>query len=201
MKIILKGIRKFLKACWYTSNGIVYLTGACTLAGVLLFVDFKAPEQLPSEMATDQVQKVYNKLRMATDQVAKVPPIYMLAGPYSYMSINAFTNGHGIWITHGLANALSNNEDALALIIGHEIAHTLLHHTNKLNILIRDSGPADETLADGYGAFLAAKAGYNICKGAEFFAAMRKHFGDNLDSSHPPHIYRLHHLKMKKCTI
>lgn len=110
--------------------------------------------------------------------------------------INAFAiaGGH-LYVTTGIMDWV-NNDDELALIIGHEIAHVDLEHTIehiKRNITIENwtsyfqmgeyasiieqtqailgtpFGQVDEYMADRGGAFLMWQAGYSPMKGKEFF--------------------------------
>lgn len=180
---------------------VLLVVGAITL---FLMLDIYhatnyVPPQYPSRPVPDSVAEIYRNIKLATDQSAKVPPIYQLNTFESYFVPNAFTNGHAIYMTYNLMYVLRNNPDALALIIGHEVAHGLLHHAKWYNQYTRDSSATDEVLADGYGAFLAAKAGYDVCKGARFFLYLKNVYGDNLDTSHPSDIYRYHHLQMAYC--
>lgn len=69
----------------------------------------------------------------------------------------AFSKNGTAYISTGILR--SADEDTLAFVIGHEVAHTLLGHT---------TGNAKiETEADILGAQLACKAGYNPSKAAK----------------------------------
>lgn len=190
-----------IRVCLQVARYTIFLAGVIAIGLSIHVYQLTHHERIvmPTSRVNAQIEDIYSKIRKATDQVGKVPPIYMLETLPSYFIPNAYVDEYGIYMTHAMANVLKEHPDALAIIIGHEIAHSLMHHTNGMNILIRDSSAADELMSDGYGAFLAAKAGYNVCEGAKFFLAMSNVYGDNLDSSHPPNIVRYKHLQMDYC--
>ena len=192
---------KYVKTCFKVTQYILMLIGALAVwAGVHVF-NFVQKEAvlLPVRPATPEVQKIYNKVRNATDQVRKIPKIYMLNTLDSYYIPNAYVNEKGIYITYALADALKDHPDAMAVVIGHEIAHSLMHHTSKYNKYMRESSAADELMSDGYGAFLAAKAGYNVCEGARVYLFFKSQYGDNMEGSHPSNVFRHAHLQMNYC--
>lgn len=57
------------------------------------------------------------------------------------------------------------NNDEIAMLLGHEIAHMRLGHTG--------STPQNEYDADAIGGFYARNAGYNICKGMQFIVRFK----------------------------
>lgn len=65
------------------------------------------------------------------------------------------------------------NDDEMAMVLGHEIAHWRLHH--------RRSTPSNEYAADYQGGKYMSRAGYNMCKGAKILAR----FGDTDSKTHP----------------
>lgn len=102
----------------------------------------------------------------------------------------AASNANFIYINTGLYDSLYDNPDALAFIIGHEMAHQILghqqrkqemlHQYDRLNPLNGESLPgyiqrkrilaasrAMEFMADAEGAQLMTRAGYNMDKGME----------------------------------
>jgi len=137
--------------------------------------------------------------------------------------INAFaTLGGYLYVTTGLLNFVESY-DELAFIIGHEIAHEELKHTQRkvtkltmydyLNFsklekfgqiakgisgtLSPPFDQIDEYEADRYGFYLAKNAGYNVSKFADFFVKLeryeKKDIMKKLSSTHP---YASHR---KKC--
>lgn len=67
----------------------------------------------------------------------------------------------------------AKNDDEMALVIAHEIAHHMLGHWT--------STPPNEFAADKFGAQIAKYAGYNVCRGAQAV----KRFGDPGSRTHP----------------
>lgn len=115
--------------------------------------------------------------------------------------INAYNDGTKIVINHGLIK--STNDDELALVIGHEIAHGLLGHLNQeppflvhYGMGINDAVSALEANADKMGAFYMMKAGYDICKGREIFHTWRKNDGNSIGYNHPNNSYRYDELNV-----
>jgi predicted Zn-dependent protease len=129
-------------------------------------------------------------------------------------AINAFTTiGGYIYVTTGIMNALQN-DDELAIVLGHEIGHNEAAHTKRF---LQRSAPAiiagkqggdaiqvcvnilsmtliafnqpQELEADRYGFYFAYKAGYNPLLGLEFWKRMAKKEQPNdiekLFRSHP----------------
>ena len=111
-------------------------------------------------------------------------------------NINAYSTGENyIALSTSIYDTFNNNDDALALIIGHEIAHTVLGHSQRkadivrsleyLNNMYRAGDVSAKTLyavraqqyftdsknmeyaADVEGAKLALKAGYNLDNAAD----------------------------------
>lgn len=139
----------------------------------------------------DRLSEIYSKIKSVTEVSNRIPKICTWTETDSIFSINAFTTGHGIYISYASAIGLSTEE--LALIIGHEIAHGILHHTdNEYQTFVKNYSNEDELIADNLGAFWANKAGYDVCAGRELF---KKFGGNSLNGSHPPNIYRYENLK------
>ncbi len=110
--------------------------------------------------------------------------------------VNAYSHDMNcIEINTGMYDTFLDNDDAMAMVIGHEMAHALLGHaqrkkiiTDKLNksnfylneselladaILIRKlliESKNMEFAADTEGAILASKAGYNLDKGVDIIS-------------------------------
>lgn len=106
------------------------------------------------------VQNVYNKLIKATGE--KRLPIYIKKGILKKCSI-ACTDGKQIFISVELLS-LVKNDDELAGVIGHEMAHRYFK---------------SELMADLQGLRYAQKAGYGYCIAAQFM----KNFAE--DKNHP----------------
>ena len=124
--------------------------------------------------------------------------------------INAYTVGGQIFVYEGMIN-FCRNDDELAAIIAHEIAHNELGHINAMlvkektaNEIVGDEAgwltaqlymgltvafnQKQETHCDLYGIDLAFKAGYNACDVIDVWKRMEDddfQLGDNLVRSHP----------------
>lgn len=117
-----------------------------------------------------------------------------------------------ITIHAGAYDSLSSNDDALALLIGHEMAHSVLGHQvraskylQKINGLPKDStlqliaikayvsdSKKMEYAADSEGARLAAKAGYDLSKAKETLSFIYTMSNDHeFTSTHPNGKHRL----------
>lgn len=115
-------------------------------------------------------------------------------------AVNAFADGQRIVMQRGILE-FSRNDDEIAMIIGHELAHNVLNHVQKkttqvaagmlggllLDVLIGTSGefsdlgqrvgaqaysPDYESEADYMGLYATARAGYDIEKAPFFWRRM-----------------------------
>lgn len=141
----------------------------------------------------DELETIHSKIQNVTEVSNRVPPIWRVGGISSLIQVNAFTNGHGVYFTIAADMILSKDEKAL--IMGHEIAHVILHHTDNEYIFIRNHSNEDELMADNLGAVWASKAGYNVCRGREVFLKFYEWSGNSLNGSHPPNKYRYDNLQ------
>lgn len=105
-------------------------------------------------------QSVYNKLVKANG-VKRIPLVIAAKGPGNCSL--ACTNGQRILITQTLLNVV-RNEDELAGVIGHEMAHQI--HNSELR-------------ADVLGLKYAQRAGYSYCRAAQLLKLYEA------DSEHP----------------
>ena len=108
---------------------------------------------LISFSASADVQQIYSRLVQANG--GKPIPLYILSGKISTCSL-ACTDGRKIIITQELLS-LVHNDDELAGVIGHEMAHMV--HSSELK-------------ADVLGLQYAQKAGYNYCRAAQFLKGL-----------------------------
>lgn len=123
-------------------------------------------------------QQVYQKL-LAANHLEALPLILV-----SDSEINAETDGLDIYVYSGLLRNIKN-QDEIALVLGHEMAHNTLHNSG--------SSPPRELAADKLGAQYAASAGYNVCKGAQLF----KKFNSAPSRTHPGSKERIQKLGCK----
>ncbi len=98
---------------------------------------------------------------------------------------DAFSDLRNVAITTGLLDKLGSN-DAVAFIIGHELAHTLFADSRKGPLSRRDK----ESRADLYGAHIAACAGFDPGKAIEALAVVRSMNVGGLSLTHRPYKVR-----------
>ncbi len=98
---------------------------------------------------------------------------------------DAFSDLHNVAITTGLLDKLGS-DDAVAFIIGHELAHTIFADSRKGSLSRRDK----ESRADLYGAHIAACAGFDPGKAMEALAVVRSMNVGGLSLTHRPYKVR-----------
>ena len=115
----------------------------------------------------------------------------VLPGP----DLNASADGRHVFISAGFVD-YARSDDMLAVVLGHEFAHDVLHHHDRLDqkgfarSVLGEFGstPAShmvaEKEADYAGLYLAARAGYDITGAPEFVGHIPAVVGD-LGFSHP----------------
>lgn len=84
--------------------------------------------------------------------------------------IEAHSDGENVAISSGLI-AFTQGDDELALVIGHEMAHTILHRGKSFGLF---SGKAREDEADALGARLASCAGYDVARSLAFWERLAR---------------------------
>ncbi len=154
----------------------------------------KQKEQINSALAPKPLYDIYMNIVRVTEVSNRVPPLRMWADPESFFEVNAFTTGEDIYFSYAAEAVL--NTDEKALIMGHEIAHVILHHTdNAFDMFISSSSNENELMADNLGASWAHKAGYDVCKGRKVFMKFYLMGGNSLNESHPPNTLRYENLE------
>lgn len=126
--------------------------------------------------------------------------------------VNAFTVGGEIYVTTGLLDDVKST-DELACVIGHEVGHNELGHIGRmikkrdlargtlgneagdlalgaLGLLTMGFNQTNEAESDLYGIDLALAAGYDACRGTDFWRRMKQQEGDadelnNFFRTHP----------------
>ncbi len=111
--------------------------------------------------------------------------------------LNASADGRHVFVSAALVD-YAGSDDMLALVLGHEFAHDVLHHHDRLdkkgvarNVLGEfGSTPASlmvaEKEADYVGLYLTARAGYDISRAPDFWRQFPATIGD-FGWSHPGH--------------
>ena len=119
--------------------------------------------------------------------------VELVPGP----AVNAWADGRGVVVSAGLL-AQCRSDDDLAVAIGHELAHNLLHHRARLArlglgtsalLLTAGAGSAEmrvtEEEADALGVQLAAMAGYDLSGATSFLDRLQSGRGMDAESTHP----------------
>ena len=128
--------------------------------------------------------------------------------------LNASADGRHVFITTALVR-YAVDDDTLAVVLGHEFAHDVLHHRLKLDragVVRGFLGPlgltpasmlAAEREADYVGLYLAARAGYDISAAPEFWARLAADYGDAwyVRLTHPGSLERAASLQATKSEI
>lgn len=99
-------------------------------------------------------------------------------------ALNAWADGGRVMVSEGLLDKCLTDDD-LALVIGHELAHNLLHHRRRLaaegivaNSLLPMTGAASQAIrdteeeADRTGVALATAAGYDLAGAPSFLGTL-----------------------------
>lgn len=142
--------------------------------------------------ASITVQRGRDRLRLAVaGQTGCAYDAQVLPGP----GLSASADGRHVFISTALV-AFARSDDMLALVLGHEYAHDVLHHHRRLDEVgvarrtLGDLGSTPGSLrlaekeADYVGLYLAARAGYDISQAPEFWRRFPSVDGD-LGWSHP----------------
>jgi predicted Zn-dependent protease len=142
------------------------------------------------ETAEHRVQRIYQQLNPQTGAGMWLP---ISVNPLPIM--NAYNTGDEIVIYQGLINKCKN-DDELALVIGHEMAHSTLSHFD-----LNPNGDANtqtplEAQADKMGAYYIMRAGYDVCKARQFWLRAIKEGGDYPGGDHPSLAYRYSELNV-----
>jgi hypothetical protein len=112
--------------------------------------------------------------------------------------MNAEADGHYVQVTSAIVDYVAN-DDELAVVIGHELAHNILGHRAKLDAVGVGTGllskfgrqaariRATEIEADRTGLYLMARAGYDIEAAPTFWRRFGREHGPGIfaDATHP----------------
>jgi hypothetical protein len=149
-------------------------------------------EALRRGTATVTVQRGPQTLRLAmAGQTGCAYDAQVLPGP----GLSSSADGRHVFISAALVSYV-RSDDMLALVLGHEFAHDVLHHHRRLDQVglarktLGDLGSTPASLrlaekeADYVGLYLSARAGYDISAAPEFWRRFPSDGGD-LGWSHP----------------
>ncbi len=116
----------------------------------------------------------------------------VLPGP----ELNASADGQRVFISTAMVS-FADTDARLALVLGHELAHDLLHHHQRLDhagfargvLGVFGSTPSSLVLtekeADYVGLYLAARAGYDISEAPDYWRSFPASVEVTLDWTHP----------------
>lgn len=144
---------------------------------------------------SDRIQAMYNKLWAQTGLITEYVPLTIDPSD----TINAYATTTGITLYQGMID-MAENDDQIALVLGHEIAHVISKDTTTTeegdNVYHRSLLiSVAEARADKLGAVYVMKAGYDVCEARELWSKFAK-TGDYLFSDHPGYAYRYHELNI-----
>lgn len=140
----------------------------------------------------EHIREMYDNIVIQTGQIQDRLPFYI----DDSTRINAYTDGTKVVMFQGMID-YCKNDDEIALILGHELAHVMLRHTNIAGHYDNDSEmQISEANADKMGAIYMMKAGYDVCSGREIWKRLRNDKGNYLGVSHPDYSYRYDELNI-----
>ena len=182
----------------------------------------KVSKFLASKKINEYYMQAYNedfyRVYRVAEKIIRANGLDFINWRLSISSANEFnaynSETNNITVHAGLLDTFRDNDDALALVLGHEFAHGLLGHAKrqakydaKINRAYRmgsytayliakkrahKASRDMEFEADIEGAKLVAKAGYDLSKAKEVLQAMNTmYYGDELNSDHPDTAKRL----------
>lgn len=168
-------LNKLIKYCSFVAFGLWFTIGCYEVWH----------KNFSQDAWNEHIYQMYKNIMAQTGQVQNAIPFRIDSSDI----MNAYTNGEEVVLYQGLIDKL--NEDEIALVIGHEIAHQMLGHVN-LTAKMDDAYRTEvlEANADKLGAVYMMKAGYDICKGREFWKKMEQERGNSLGQDHPDYSYR-----------
>ncbi len=161
------------------------------ILGVLVGVKISMPSP-PEPDRNVHVQEIFKALLAKTGQSQDAIPLEIINSP----TINAFTDGHRVVIFVGMLNFVQN-DDELALVLGHELAHHMLKHTTYPEFRSNDlEVSVAEANADKMGAVYMMRAGFDVCWARQVWKRLAKMEGDYQGGDHPTFVYRYDQLNI-----
>ena len=138
------------------------------------------------------IQQIFQKIRIATGRANEVPPLTIVNQPV----INAYATPTGIFIYQGMID-YCQNDDEIAMVLGHEVSHVMLGHLDKLAANSDQEQQVLESMADKMGALYMMRAGYNICTGRAIWNRLTNQYGESMGGDHPDNAYRYEQLDVQ----
>jgi len=144
----------------------------------------------PPESTSARVQRVYHNVVAVSGMSHLALPVVYIDAPI----VNAFNTGTNIVIFAGIIN-ITKTDDELALVLAHELAHSVLQHQDLGQLQYTDPTVL-EANADSLGGFYIMRAGYDICKARQLWVTLIESDGDYLGQNHPSISYRINQLNV-----
>ncbi len=163
---------------------------------MILFSMLMTTYSVPSNYDVNaRTMMIYGKIQKATGEMERVPELRIvnLVNNQGQLIMNAYAYDKETILITPLEldfDYAHGGDDAVAFVLGHEMAHVILGHVTKYAKQTRDERLVEEAEADKYGAFLMMRAGYDICKGRKNWKALLELTGDVLIEDHPSLDYR-----------
>lgn len=174
-------------------HSLYKVTLAVLLDLLILLVLFYTWLFILSQDAWDEhYKKMYSKLVAQTGQSQDKLPFYIVESN----EINAYTDGKKVVIFRGMLEFCKNDSE-VAMILGHELAHKMLKHTEYGEFTVdAEELTVAEANADKMGAVYMMKSGYDICKGRELWKRLEHNEGNYQNGDHPNYAYRYSELNI-----
>lgn len=142
-----------------------------------------------------QVQEIYDNL-FANSGLIVNRPLFV----DSSTVMNAYTRGATVVVHKGMLNFTlrDRNQDMLAGVLAHELAHVVLNHPYKNNCHDTDQGSRIcETEADRLGVKIMVDSGYDCNERVQYFVDQIDKWGDYEEekATHPSLRNRAEHIK------
>jgi beta-barrel assembly-enhancing protease len=176
------------RAGLHEGDAVLAVNGATQIEGFGLFSDMSAVTKAQDAIAG----ALRNPPALVTVRRAGVDRIASLTGVTGCVSrvelvpgrkLNAKADGDIVQLTTAVLNEAAD-DDELAFIIAHEMAHNVLGHAARLDASGRSASKirATEIEADRFGVHLMKTAGYNPHAAARFWARFGKKTGSGIFS-------------------
>ncbi len=153
-------------------------------------VDYLVERYHYGETSYERVNRIYQEVYVHTGRSGEIPPLTVINSE----DINAYVSDREMVIYTGMID-FAKNDDELALVLGHEMAHvTLGHLSTKANSTSDVS--VMESMADKMGAYYMLAAGYDVCKARDMWKRLKAQEGDYMNKDHPDMAYRYDQLNV-----